>query len=49
MLFCFLRDDSNRSNAARFGTKTTARNSSCPSTAKCFQASASSQSLESDL
>ena len=48
MLFAFFLP-SNMSNAARLGTKSTDLNSSWPSTAKCFTASCSSQSLVRDL
>jgi len=41
--------DSNKSKGARRGTKSRARNSSCPSTLKCFTDRWSSQSLDRDL
>ena len=40
---------SNMSKGARLGMNNTARNSSCPSTEKCFTAKCSSQSLDKAL
>ena len=48
MLFAFFLV-SNRSNGARLGKKSTALNSSWPSTAKCLVAKGSSQSFVKDL
>ena len=45
----FFLEFSNRSKGARLGTNRMERNSSCPSTEKCFCAMGSSQSLVMDL
>ena len=47
--FFFVLPPSNMSNGARFGMNKTARNSSWPSTEKCFTARCSSQSLDKAL
>ena len=49
LLNFFLLPPSNMSKGARRGTKSTDRNSSWPSTEKCFTAAWSSQSFVSDL